>query len=210
LASPRVGDANIAGRVFRCCVGWDRQCSTALRHQRGRSRASGTTYADNYHKNPDGTDVVYYSWALGYMSALNSMSPERFLDLNAETTDDGKRFLREYCNAHPLANYMDGVVELISRFQSLSAKNSSSEWGRHYINAITIAAATSADTPLHIMQRKKYFIARERGSRLSVPTPVKRTPAHLGTPPGAAAGVPNSGRAPWCAMKFRRTLSFAG
>ena len=76
-----------------------------------------------YLKNPDGTDVVYYSWALGYMSALNSMSLEGFFDLNAETTDDGKRFLREYCSAHPLANYMDGVFELMKSLPIVKRKD---------------------------------------------------------------------------------------
>jgi hypothetical protein len=38
---------------------------------------------------------------------------ETFFDLNAKTPDGMKRDLRQYCNAHPLANYMDGVLELL-------------------------------------------------------------------------------------------------
>jgi hypothetical protein len=61
---------------------------------RGAGTTSCAKYAETYRKNPDYTDNVYYSWAQGYMSGLNSMNVEFFFDLNAKTTDEEKRFLR--------------------------------------------------------------------------------------------------------------------
>jgi hypothetical protein len=36
-----------------------------------------------------------------------------FFDLNALTTDQMKRFIRQYCDAHPLASYRNAVGELM-------------------------------------------------------------------------------------------------
>ena len=47
------------------------------------------------------------------------MSEEDFYDLKAMTPDEMSRHLRQYCNAHPLANYMDGVQELMRSLPSV-------------------------------------------------------------------------------------------
>jgi hypothetical protein len=53
---------------------------------------------------------------MGYISGLNVRSEthsEGIYDLNAKTPDEIKRYLRQYCDVHPLADYVDGVSELL-------------------------------------------------------------------------------------------------
>jgi hypothetical protein len=69
---------------------------------------------------------VFFSWAQGYMAgwnvALSDTQKELTIDLSAMNTDAQKKYLRDYCDAHPLKNYMDGVVELMARIKHLNAK----------------------------------------------------------------------------------------
>ena len=59
---------------------------------------------------------MFQAWALGYMSGINVRAEARsegIYDLNAITPDQLTRYLRKYCDAHPLADYVDGVSELL-------------------------------------------------------------------------------------------------
>jgi hypothetical protein len=54
---------------------------------------------------------------MGYMSGVNIRSmgiSHAFVDLNAKDREEVKSFLRHYCDAHPLATYLEGVLELMS------------------------------------------------------------------------------------------------
>jgi hypothetical protein len=44
-------------------------------------------------------------WAAGYISGINSLNKDAFFDLSAVTSDEMKRYLRQYCNEHPFAEY---------------------------------------------------------------------------------------------------------
>ena len=80
----------------------------------GAGAGSCAEYAEAYRGNPHEVDNFFLSWAQGYMSAANSLNKDVFLDLNAKRPDEMKRFLRQYCDAHPLADYKDGVQELLN------------------------------------------------------------------------------------------------
>ena len=83
---------------------------------KGAGTASCAEYAKAYQMSPDQTEDHFLSWAVGYMSGINfitgNMSGTSW-DLAAKTPNEMKRYLRQYCNDHPLADYADGVAELM-------------------------------------------------------------------------------------------------
>jgi hypothetical protein len=72
-------------------------------------------FARNYLINPKLADDLYHSWAQGFMSGLNYAKAEAtgdHRDLSAMSTDDQMRRIKKYCDAHPLADYIDAVMDL--------------------------------------------------------------------------------------------------
>ncbi len=68
-----------------------------------------------YATNPTATEDLFYTWAQGFMSALNlsfvsTTRAYRFID------PDGmagyKLRLRSYCDAHPPSQYVQAVMDL--------------------------------------------------------------------------------------------------
>jgi len=80
---------------------------------RGVGLTSCTEFANLIRSHPAVTEGMALSWAQGYISGFNSSRQDAVFDIGAKTIDEVWRFLRQYCNEHPLANYMDGVVELM-------------------------------------------------------------------------------------------------
>lgn len=62
---------------------------------------------------PDETDAMFSVWAMGYISGINTGFENDFFDPNAKSLDEMTRYLRRYCDIHPLANYRDGVLEFM-------------------------------------------------------------------------------------------------
>ena len=73
-------------------------------------------FAHLYSLNPEATEVAYFDWAEGYMTALNGTASEGPLsfwrNLGALPVPDQKAHIRKYCDAHPLAYYAMGVLDL--------------------------------------------------------------------------------------------------
>ena len=71
----------------------------------------------NMYRANSGIEDMFFTWAQGYMSALNmnvvaSKLPPREL---AGGAADQKRALRSYCTENLQKNYIDGVIELYKR-----------------------------------------------------------------------------------------------
>ena len=86
-------------------------------------------FAKSYRSNPSPTvvELTFFSWAQGFMTGWNvGLSDQKDLkiDLSAMRMQEQKKYLRDYCDKHPLKNYMDGVVELMGHIKSLNVKNS--------------------------------------------------------------------------------------
>ena len=81
---------------------------------KGPGAGSCAAFAQASQGNPDLVDIIYLSWAQGYMSGTNSLNKDVLFDLDAKTPDEMKRYLRQYCDTHPLANYGDGVRDLLN------------------------------------------------------------------------------------------------
>jgi hypothetical protein len=76
-------------------------------------------FAEDYRKNPDTAELLYYSWAQGYMSGQNVVLAEAkksARNLGAFSTKSQKAMLRTYCDGHPLGFFWLAVVAL---FESL-------------------------------------------------------------------------------------------
>jgi hypothetical protein len=89
---------------------------------KGIGAGSCAEYAQFYRADPHGSDSIFLTWAQGYLSGINEAAPDSYLDLGAKTPDDMARFLRRYCEAHPLANYMDGASELSHSLPTIRKK----------------------------------------------------------------------------------------
>jgi len=70
-------------------------------------------FVQQYKADPSFTEAFYFSWAMGYMTASNIARPDRrFAVVNSVSADVMKSRLRDYCDAHPLKRYVDGVEDL--------------------------------------------------------------------------------------------------
>ena len=75
-------------------------------------------FSDQYKENPRKVEGVYFTWAQGFMSGLNSgllassdiEAP--YLHPNDFDTEDQQRHIRHYCDQHPLADYFEAVMDL--------------------------------------------------------------------------------------------------
>ena len=82
--------------------------------------AGGTTcavFASRYKENIEKVENVYFTWAQGFMSGLNtgliaSHSETPDLHPNDFDTEDQQRYIRHYCDQHPLADYYAAVMDL--------------------------------------------------------------------------------------------------
>ena len=87
-------------------------------------------FAKNYRNTatPIIIENIFFSWAQGFMAgwnvALSDVQKELTVDLSALKTDEQKKYLRDFCDKHPLKNYMDGVMGLMSQIKVLKAKKS--------------------------------------------------------------------------------------
>src|SRR5438309_1041020 len=75
-------------------------------------------FAHAYASNPAVAEDIYFTWAQGFMSALNldavaNRRPYRVINGNDMATH--KIEIRSYCDAHPLVAYSSAVFALYSR-----------------------------------------------------------------------------------------------
>ena len=76
-------------------------------------------FASNYLINPKLADDLYHSWDQGFMSGLNYTKVEATgdsRDLSAMPTEEQMARIKKYCNARPLADYVDAVMDLYNGF----------------------------------------------------------------------------------------------
>jgi hypothetical protein len=81
---------------------------------RGVGSASCAEYAQLYKTDPKTTDMVYTSWAQGFMTGFNfsTMSESNgYRDLAAKNVDTLNAHVMQYCNAHPLGSFWAAVAD---------------------------------------------------------------------------------------------------
>jgi hypothetical protein len=70
-----------------------------------------------------GLEELYLTWAQGFMSGVllrTRPGQDDSLDLTRMTTDEQRRFLKEYCRANPLRYYYEGVAALYHKLDGKS------------------------------------------------------------------------------------------
>jgi len=71
--------------------------------------------AQEYRQNPTGIEGLMMTWAQGFMSGENlsiSAKSTGYRDLQAMTIEAQTQSLRNYCDEHPLAEFVDAVIDL--------------------------------------------------------------------------------------------------
>ena len=84
------------------------------------AQGAGTVSCTTFAKT-EITELRFFHWAQGFMSGLNASDARvsgRARDLSSMAPEDQQRFLRNYCKEHPLANYIQGVLELYSQLKT--------------------------------------------------------------------------------------------
>ena len=67
-------------------------------------------------------ELQYFTWAQGFMSGVNIANQSvqqtqganiiRYRDLSTQTVRNQAAHIRSYCNAHPVSEYKDAVIDL--------------------------------------------------------------------------------------------------
>src|SRR4051794_38792228 len=86
----------------------------------GAGTATCAKYAEVYRQSPDSIEDIFFAWAQGFMSGMNSgplQNNGTSQDLASIPTPEQHRLLQGYCNAHPLASYLDAVFDLYYQFK---------------------------------------------------------------------------------------------
>jgi hypothetical protein len=84
----------------------------------GIGAATCAEFAAAYKQTPELTEAVYYTWAQGFMTGQNSIAfknKEKVFDFEHLNQNDQKFFLRSFCDQHPLAIFVQAVLDLINR-----------------------------------------------------------------------------------------------
>jgi hypothetical protein len=82
-------------------------------------------FAKNYASDPERTELIYFSWAQGFMSGYDfaeMREKQPYFDLNTSSADEQQRSVREFCNAHPLATYIDAVLDVMLKLRRYPSK----------------------------------------------------------------------------------------
>jgi hypothetical protein len=72
-------------------------------------------FAQDYKENPKLWELMYFTWATGFMSGLNvgmAAATNSSQNLGSKPIDEQQQFLRTYCDAHPLASYETAAFAL--------------------------------------------------------------------------------------------------
>ena len=79
---------------------------------RGVGTGTCGQFAQVYKANPKFADTVYASWAQGFMSGWNFSTLPKYRELGAESYEAQMMHIRNYCDQHPLAAFVQAVMDL--------------------------------------------------------------------------------------------------
>lgn len=85
---------------------------------RGWGTSTCAQFANIYRLDSKFAEENSFNWAQGFMSGLNYSEIARngnSKNLGSMSTDQQQRAIRAYCNDHPLADYIDAVMDVYLR-----------------------------------------------------------------------------------------------
>ena len=101
--------------------------SWAMAAEQYQSMGAGTkscaVFGRTYKDKPKTANMIYFSWAQGYMSGVNiaagiNNKDYRPANLNAMTIAAQQRFIRDFCDRNPLKDFREAVDTLLSNIRS--------------------------------------------------------------------------------------------
>ena len=81
----------------------------------GAGASTCAQFAQAYATSPDGAEPLYFTWAQGFMSGLNTSAIARKTpskDLASEPVAEQEAAIRDYCDKHPLQEYWEAAFAL--------------------------------------------------------------------------------------------------
>lgn len=83
---------------------------------RGVGSTSCAKFTEINKTDPGFVDLVFASWAHGFMSGWNfsTLQQRQYRDLRARSSESLMTGIRTYCDSHPLATFAKAVVEVYS------------------------------------------------------------------------------------------------
>ena len=93
---------------------------------RGVGAVTCGEFARQYSIRPDFAELMFLTWAEGYMSARNDLlftDRKEFRDLNSKSDEEQFAHLRLYCDQHPLSNFVDAVYDLSEQLKTSTKKD---------------------------------------------------------------------------------------
>lgn len=84
----------------------------------GPGTMSCADFGSAYRDDPKNAENLFFSWALGFMSGLNTELLEHGeTDLRAMPMEKQKELVRSYCKEHPQAAYFAAIFDLYNRMR---------------------------------------------------------------------------------------------
>jgi hypothetical protein len=74
--------------------------------------------SQDYQRNPTQTEGLMMTWAQGFMSGANASEIKHggnYRDLQAMTIEAQQESLRNYCDEHPMAEFVKAAIDLWNR-----------------------------------------------------------------------------------------------
>src|SRR4026208_1573045 len=112
------------------CLGFMALSSPVTAAEQYQSMGAGTkscaVFARTYKDKPKTAEMIYFSWAQGYMSGVNVAAginnrDVRSANLNAMPVTAQQRYIRDFCARNPLKDYRDAVDALLGEIRSMKS-----------------------------------------------------------------------------------------
>jgi hypothetical protein len=92
----------------------------------GAGTKSCAVFVRTYKDKPKTAEMIYFSWAQGYMSGVNVAAgiknrDVRSANLNAIPVTAQQRYIRDFCARNPLKDYRDAVDALLGEIRSMKS-----------------------------------------------------------------------------------------
>src|SRR5262245_56544161 len=91
----------------------------------GVAVSSWGRFMNSYRKNPARTEILYFSWAQGFMSSINfnrKMQNGTPIDFGVSPSAAQLSWIRSYCQKNPLKTYLRAATELFLALEQAQTK----------------------------------------------------------------------------------------
>jgi hypothetical protein len=97
---------------------WFAGAAQAQELMKGSGAGTCADFEKSYQRNPEQTELRYFSWAQGFMAARNEALLKTnmpYHDLNTISVSEQQFLIRLFCDRRPAALFVHAVEELLVR-----------------------------------------------------------------------------------------------